>query len=154
MVRRALKIPENFEEEYMKYYHGKMNHKELYEKFNVTNATINKWRKQRKLPELLQRRHSLIPENFEEEYMKYYNGKTSFKELYEKYNVCGSTIRNWRDKRNLPVVAQNFCAKKSALIFNLFGHKLTIRNPFKIEKVKQSISKLNASDDFDDFIEY
>lgn len=44
-----------------------------------------------------------IPKEFEEDYMKYYNGEISNEELSKKYGVHRTTIWSWRSKLNLPV---------------------------------------------------
>ena len=210
---KAKGIPENFEEEYMKYYRGEQTRKDLCEKFSISGDTSQRWRDKLKLPSVHRHKHphcetlrSYIPVNFEEEYMKYYNGiiqkdnllknfdisqdifekwrkilklpalrskvPFNFEELYIKFykgvlskeqflkdcEASEVTVCRWRNKLNLPKKknATPYSlegAQKDFITFSIFGHKLTIRNPFKVEKIEPPIS-VNLSDEFPDEVEY
>ena len=75
-------IPSNFKEEYMKYYNREIKRTELLAIFDINKDTYYKWRKTLNLPVVdINTRRIRIPDNFKEEYMRYYNGEIRNKEL-------------------------------------------------------------------------
>lgn len=120
-------IPENFEEEYMKYYYREISCQELRKRLGINESTLLRWRDRCKLPCVKGRLHEReIPENFKEEYMKYYNDKKlGMDYLCKKFNASRSLIGKWRDRCDLPCVL-NFAETRQLL----------------------------TSEDFEDFIEY
>ena len=117
-----------------------------------------------------------IPEGFNDAHAKYFNKEITMYEFSNMFHVSDTKIREWMKECNLPLrprgthkglsscitkpitvsteplVQQITPIEKYVLSFNLFGHKLTIRNPFKVEKIN-SIPAL-TTEDFDDFTEY
>lgn len=124
-------IPEDFEEEYMKYYNREISQSDLRKKFDISERLIVRWRNQLNLPIMCSRQEIKIPENFEEEYIKFCNKKLTMKELRKKFNVSDTTCRKWRDKLNLPIVEK--CRQGDKRSYTM---------------------TVNLSDNFDDFIEY
>lgn len=132
MIFSRKEIPENFEEEYMKYYRREISCKELRKRLNITEGTLLRWRDKFNLPCVEGRRQEQeIPENFEKEYMKYYNREINMNDLCKKFNIGSSTIYKWRNKCSLP------CTIKSP-------NETTLKVPVFID----------LSDEFPDEIEY
>lgn len=104
-MSRLCIIPENFKQEYMKFYAGEVTLDELRGKFGVSRTTLKNWRAKLSLP--LTRpgagRKISIPENFRDEYMRYCRGKQSLKELACKIGVSVCTCRRWGEELNLPM---------------------------------------------------
>lgn len=161
-----------FKKEYMRYYNREIKKAELLKNFNINENTFIKWREKLNLP-VFDNQYAYtieIPKNFREIYMDFYNNNLSKKELLKICNASEPTVCRWRNKFELPWVKGAFQSllepnkwktKNSMLqsikdyifTFNIFGYKLQIQSPFKIEKVEQSTS-INVSCNFNDFVEY
>ena len=98
------KIPENFKEEYMKYFHGEISQVEVLRKFEISERVYARWRNALNLPIIRAGRMAKIPREFEKEYIKFYNKELSMKDLQEKFKVSNTTCHMWRDLLNLPIV--------------------------------------------------
>lgn len=93
---------EEFKEEYMKLYNQKITKDNLLKKFRIDKSTLYKLRKKLNLPYLPHPRKIIIPENFKEEYMKFYKGYITSRGLCKEFNITEETYRRWRDELNLP----------------------------------------------------
>jgi hypothetical protein len=98
------KIPENFKEEYMKYFHGEISQVEVLRKFEISERVYARWRNALNLPMIRSGRMMKIPREFEKEYIKFYNKELSMKDLQDKFKVSNTTCHMWRDLLNLPIV--------------------------------------------------
>ena len=161
--QRMTEIPENFKEEYMKYYNNEITRKDLCNKFNINRDLMYVWRDRSNLPSADPKHGRLlkVPENFEKLYIAFWKGKIPRKKFIKELNASMPTICKWRDKMELPWVfnASKYSlgdptiqdSFKAELIFkfSLFGYEFS----FKVKK-KEPLKSVDLSDEFPDEVEY
>lgn len=145
-----------FSKVYPRYLSGELKKSDIFEMFNIREATFQKWVGELDLAIKTGRFKAIeIPENFKETYNLFLQGKMSKPKLLKELGISDRTLYKWIKEKNLPLkstskgVAKVQVTNKPTFSFSLFGYKFS----FTAKKEKPS-KPVSMADKFPDEIEY
>lgn len=145
-----------FSKVYPRYLSGELKKSDIFEMFNIREATFQKWVGELDLAIKTGRFKAIeIPENFEDTYNLFLQDKISKPKLLKELGISDRTLYKWVKEKKLPLkrtskgVLKTRDINKSTFSFSLFGYEFS----FKAKK-KEPSKSVNLSDKFPDEIEY